>query len=169
MCGGRGKIIKHPCHICNGTGLVDGENEIEVDIPKGVYQGMGFTMQGMGSAPQGGKGKYGELIIKIEEKESDKFIREGDDLYQLIGIPILDAITGSKIKVNTIDNKILETTIHQGTEDGAKIRFKGKGMPVYGSDKYGDMICEVRLLVPKMLNDKERKLIEELRKEEHFK
>ena len=168
-CEGKGKVIINPCHKCNGVGFVDEINEIEVDIPKGVFNGMRFTMAEMGSASKDINGKNGELIIEIEEEDSNEYIRENNDIYKLIDIPIVDAILGCKIKVTSIDNKILETEIHSGTEDGSKIRFKGKGMPIYGSDKYGDMICEIRLAIPKNLNSNEIRLLNELKKEEHFK
>ena len=168
-CRGTGKEIANPCHSCGGNGLVNEENEIEIDIPKGVYNGMRFTMQGMGSAPKGGKGIYGELLIEIEEKDSKEYLREKDSLYKIIDVPVIDALTGCKINVSSIDKKNLETTIQQGTEDGTKIRFYGKGMPIYGTDKYGDMICEIRLVMPKELNEKEIKLLNELKQEEHFK
>lgn len=103
------------------------------------------------------------------EKKDDRFERNGADLYMKIDVPVIDAVLGGQIKVNTIGGKTLTSTLKQGTEDGTKLLFKGYGMPIYGTNNYGNLICVVHVTMPKSLNKEEKKLLSDLKKKEHFK
>ena len=91
-CKGKGNIIKNPCSHCNGNGIVETENKVEVDIPKGVNEGMQINMEGYGHAPLNCNGIYGDLYILIKEQDHDKFNRSGNDLYFDLDINVIDAI-----------------------------------------------------------------------------
>jgi DnaJ-class molecular chaperone len=69
----------------------------------------------------------------------------------------------------TIDGKKLSAKIASGTNDGYMLRFKGCGMPIYGSNSYGNMIGVIKLKMPKKLNNKEMELLDQLRNNENFK
>lgn len=169
-CGGTGKITTNPCRKCNGTGTMDTEQEVELSIPKGVFQGMQMTVHGYGHAPNKMNGQFGDLIIDVIEKNDDgKYEREGDDLRTDIEIPVIDAILGCDITVETISGKKLKAKINGGTEDGHTLRFAGYGMPKYGSNTYGDMYCTIKLKMPKKINSDERKKLEELKNNANFK
>ena len=169
-CGGSGKIIVNPCSTCQGSGLELKDHEVSIDIPKGVVGGMEMVVEGEGGLTKTKDGIPGNLHVLISEKEHDKFVRRGNDLLFELNIPILDALSGSKQNVETIDGKTLSTTIAQGTEDGVNIKFANKGMPIYGKDgRFGHMIGIVKLRMPKTLNNEEKELIERLKEQEHFK
>lgn len=168
-CNGKGKKLINPCPHCNGSGMSQETNQVELNIPKGISEGFQFTVQGEGCIAEQNNGVKGDLIVLIKEKEHDTFIRDGNDLYYEIEVPIIDAILGGTKTVKTIDGKTLSTKIPQGVEDGTKIRFIGKGMPVYGHNSYGNMYAIVKLVLPKKLNDNEIKLLQELKEQENFK
>ena len=86
-----------------------------------------------------------------------------------IKLNLIDSLLGATVNIPTIDGKMISTKISGGTESGTKLRFVGKGMPIYGTNKYGNMIGVVSIELPKKLNDREKELIEELSKQEHFK
>lgn len=169
-CKGKGKIIVNPCNHCNGSGLELADHEVSINIPKGVVDGMELIIQGEGGLTPTKDGIPGDLHVLIAEKQHDVFVRRGNDLLFELNIPILDALTGTKQNINTIDGKTLSTTITQGTEDGTNIKFANKGMPIYGKDgRFGHMIGIVKLKMPNKLNDTEKALIEQLKEQEHFK
>ena len=169
-CGGQGKKMINPCPHCGGNGLAMEEVQIDVTVPKGVQNGFQMVAQGHGGAPANGNGVFGDLVILIQEKEHKKFERHDNDLYFDLEIPVLDAILGCNKEVTTIDGKRLTTKISSLIEDGTQIRFGGKGMPIYEHNgQFGSMIGIVRLVMPKSLNDEERRLLNELKTKEHFK
>ena len=169
-CGGQGKKMINPCPNCGGNGLSIEEVQIDVTVPKGVQNGFQMVAQGQGGAPANGNGVFGDLVILIKEKEHEKFERHDNDLYFDLEIPVVDAILGCNKEVTTIDGKRLTTKISSLIEDGTQIRFGGKGMPIYERNgQFGSMIGIVRLVMPKSLNDEERRLLNELKTKEHFK
>ena len=169
-CGGKGTKMINPCMNCNGSGLELEEVNLDINIPKGAMDGLQLVAQGQGCAPPNGNGIFGDLIVVIKELEHEKFGRNGNDLYFDIEIPVIDAILGCNKEITTIDGKRLTTKISSLIEDGAQIRFAGKGMPIYGRDNIcGSMIGVIKLVMPKSLNDEERALLTELKSKEHFK
>ncbi|MDE6254475.1 MAG: J domain-containing protein [Lachnospiraceae bacterium] len=167
-CKGKGRIIKNPCACCHGSGFEEKEYETTIEIPKGIDGDVQITRQG--SLPLAKDGIPGDLILHIAYQRHNKFVRRGNDLLFELRIPILDAITGSKQSVDTIDGKVLEAKIPQGVEEGENIRFANKGLPIYGkSNRYGHMIGIVKIVMPKLLNDEEKRIIGELKQQEHFK
>ena len=168
-CGGVGYIIENPCSHCNGHGIVRGEKEVELEVPKGVYDGLNLSYSGLGNAAPHGNGQQGDLIVHIVQTPHKKFERKGDDLYFNINLKIINALLGCKVNITTLDGRILQAKINKGTPDGTQLRFKGYGMPKFGNRGVGNMIGTVKLIMPSDLNSKEVDLLKELRKEEHFK
>ena len=171
-CGGSGYIIENPCKYCNGHGVVQNStSEISFTIPRGVEDGMQIEYAGLGNASPHGKGTNGSLIVTIEIKEHDVFEKQGRDLVFDLNVNVIEAMLGCTKEINTLDGKTIKVKIPQGTSSGSELRFKGYGLPRYGNTigSPGNMIGIVSVTVPKTLNDNERKLIEELKKQEHFK
>lgn len=169
VCGGKGHILENPCKKCNGHGIVSTENEVEINIYKGSSHGQSFEFPGLGNFPPHGKGTPGSLIVTIVELPDEKFKRNGADLYFQMEVPVLKAIVGGDITVTTIDGKSITTKIPQGTEDGAQFRFKGYGMPFFNSDERGSMIGVVKLVMPKSIDEEDKKVLEGLCEKENFK
>ena len=168
-CGGVGYIIENPCSHCNGHGIVRGEKEVELELPKGIYDGLNLSYAGLGNAAPHGNGQQGDLIVHITQTPHKKFERKGDDLYFNINLKVINALLGCKVNITTLDGRILQAKINKGTPDGTQLRFKGYGMPKFGNRGVGNMIGTVKLIMPSDLNSKEVELLKELRKEEHFK
>ena len=171
-CGGTGYVIENPCKHCGGHGIaLNSTSEVTFYIPRGVEDGMQIEYAGLGNAAPRGKGTNGNLIVMIEIEEHPIFERQGRDLVCNLEIPALDAILGCEVEVDTLSGKTLKMKIPQGTRSGQVFTFKGYGLPRYGGTigSPGNMIGIVNITVPKELNDNERRLIEELKKQEHFK
>ena len=169
-CGGQGYVIEKPCPNCKGHGVVQKTTkDTEIHIDKGALPGMNLIIQGSGNFPPKSKGIPGDLIISIEAIEHNTFDLVGNDLHYNLSIGVIDAILGCEAIIDTIDGKKLTVKIPQGTNNGHKFRFKGYGMPVYNTDRVGDMIVNIEIIMPNKLNNSEKALLTQLKQEEHFK
>ena len=167
-CGGKGKTLENPCPKCGGHGIVNDMFEAEIRIDKGAAQGMAFTFEGLGNTPPHGNGINGDLFVQVVGAKHPRFERDGNDLVTNIEVGVIDAMLGCDVVVETIDGKKLSAKIPQGSEDGYRLRFKGYGMPIYGTNQYGNMIGVLKIKLPKKLNDDERKKLEELKTSDNF-
>ena len=169
-CGGEGKIIKNKCHECGGSGVVKGEEVVELNIPAGVAQGMSLTVQGRGNAGRR-NGINGDIIVAIEEPVNDTFIRNGNDLIYNLLLDFPTAALGGEVEVPTISGGNVRIKIDSGTQPGKSLRLRGKGLPVlrgYGTGK-GDLIVNISIYVPKTLSKEEKHAIEKMKSSDNFK
>ena len=169
QCGGKGYVIENPCKKCNGHGVVQASTEVEIKINKGAANGQIFQFAGLGNFPPHGNGTPGSLLVRVVQKPDEKFERNGDDLYFTLDIPVLKGVIGGETTIETIDGKTITAKIPQGTEDGTQLRFKGYGMPQFGSEVRGNMIGVVKLVMPKKLDENDKKLLGELCEKDNFK
>lgn len=169
-CGGQGYIIEKPCSHCQGHGIVQKvTNETEIKLGKGLLNGMNVVMGGMGNFPPHSKGTPGDLIISVQMIPNDKFEVDGNDLYFDIDLSVIDAILGCTVNVETVDGKKLTAKIPSGTSDGHKLRFRGYGLPVYGTNTSGDMLGIVNINIPKNVTKEEKELLLKLKEHDNFK
>jgi molecular chaperone DnaJ len=168
-CGGHGKRIENPCPHCQGHGIVQKSCVEEITLEKGLLDGMSIVFGGKGNLPPHGNGVPGDLIISVHITPNDKFEVVENDLYFQIELNVIDAILGCSIDVNTVDNKQLTAKIPSGTSEGHKLRFRGYGIPIYGTNKSGDMIGIVKIKIPNKVTEEEKKLLLDLKEHENFK
>ncbi len=168
-CRGEGSIIKNKCHYCNGTGVVKGEEVLEINIPAGVAEGMVVTAQGKGNAgPRGGV--PGDIQIYIQEEAHSTFIRDGQDLIYNLLLDFPTATLGGTVEIPTIDGKRVKIKIEAGTQPGKTLRLRAKGLPAvkgYGMG-IGDLLVNISVFVPKTLSRDERVAIENMRGSSNF-
>ncbi|MGK4178533.1 molecular chaperone DnaJ [Lapidilactobacillus dextrinicus] len=156
-CGGKGKIIENPCETCHGTGKEKQSHEIKVTVPAGVEDGQQMRLEGQGEAGENG-GPYGDLYIVFRVKPSDKYQRDGTEIYITIPITFPQATLGDEIKVDTVHGPV-SLKIPAGTQSGTKFRLRGKGAPHLRSKQMGDETVTVNVTTPKHLNDKQKEAL----------
>lgn len=166
-CGGSGKVITAKCDKCGGEGVVRGEEVVEIKIPAGVGEGMAVTVSGKGNAARQG-GIAGDLLVMIEEEHNPELIRDGNDLIHNLNLTVTTCILGGEVEVPTIDGRA-KIKIPAGTHAGKVFRLRGKGLPDVNGYGRGDILIVVDITIPDSLNSKERKLVEELSEQPHFK
>lgn len=169
-CHGEGTVIKNKCKQCGGTGVVKGEDVVEINIPAGVAEGMVVNVSGKGNAAPH-NGVNGDIQVYIQELPHEKFVRDGQNLIYNLLLDFPTAALGGDVEVPTIDGKKAKVTIEPGTQPGKALRLRGKGLPAvkgYGSGN-GDEVINISVYVPKKLSREERKAIEQLRASENFK
>jgi curved DNA-binding protein len=143
---------------------VDGRQErISTKIPAGISAGKKLRLAGKGN-PGAYGGPNGDLYVQIKVLDHPQFKREGDDLILNREIKLSDALLGTEIDVPTIDKKTMRLKIPAGTQNNAKFRLKGQGMPHMNKTGRGDAYVQVTVGVPKKLNKKQKALAEELRR-----
>jgi len=170
-CQGTGTTITNPCPHCGGKGIVKGEEVVEINFPAGLSEGMVLTLQGKGGAAPH-NGVRGDLQVIIEEKPSDIFEREDIHLIYNLKLSVPQAILGCTINVPTIDGQA-KITIPAGTQPGAILRLRGKGIPRLTqsrtvSSTRGDEIIEVEVFIPKKISKEEEKLVSQLLDSKNF-
>ena len=165
-CQGEGRIIKNKCKACHGEGRVKGEETIKVNIPSGVSTGNYITLRGQGNAGRRG-GRAGDLIVLIEEKEHEHFIREGNNIYYDLTLSIPDAILGTEVQVPTLKGKA-KLRIEPGTQPAKLLRMRGKGIHGLNNSGEGDQYVRVNVYIPHSLTDNEKKAIESLKGNSNF-
>ncbi|MCQ2119528.1 MAG: molecular chaperone DnaJ [Bacteroidales bacterium] len=168
QCGGEGKVISNPCRTCNGTGLVRKRETIKVKIPAGVEDGMQLTLRGDGhAAPH--NGVNGDLLVLIEEIPHSNLKRDGKNLFYNTTISVTDAILGCEVTIPCLDGSY-KVKIDPGTQSGAVIKLKGKGLPAvsgYGSGT-GDLYVKILVWIPKKLSRDEKEALENMRASKSF-
>lgn len=169
-CHGEGKVIKNKCHECGGSGVVKGEEVVEINIPAGVADGMVLNVPGKGNAGKHNGGN-GDIRVLIEEEPNDTFIRDGQNLIYNLLLDFPTAALGGAIEIPTIDGTKVRIKIEPGTQPGKTLRLRGKGLPTvqgYGHGT-GDLIVQISVYVPKTLSREEREAIEQMRNSDNFK
>lgn len=166
-CYGMGYKIINPCS-CNG-GFVSKTETIHVEIPKGFGNGYIMNVVGAGNESIDPEGQNGDVAVIVTVAEDPKFKRDGITLIYELRIPIITAILGGEQKITTIDGREITINIPAGVETGYQIRCPQCGMPHVSFDRIGDMVVVLIVSVPTEINEKERKLLKQLQKEEHFK
>ena len=165
-CGGAGKTITDKCSKCSGEGVVRGEEVVEIRIPAGVAEGMAVTVSGKGNASRNG-GINGDLLVVIEEEPNQELVRDGSDLIHNLNLPVTTCILGGEVEVPTIDGRA-KIKIASGTHAGKVLRLRGKGLPEVNGYGRGDILIVVDITIPDTLNKEERKLVEQLAEQPHF-
>jgi molecular chaperone DnaJ len=166
-CQGFGTTITSPCRECHGDGRVRSRQTINVKIPGGVETGNRIQLAGRGEVGPGG-GPAGDLYVEIIQSEHEYLVRDGDTLHLTLTIPFSTATLGTKTKVMTLDGEV-EVDIKAGTQSGAQIPLKGKGMTRLRGSGRGDLIVHLEVLTPTKLNREQEELIKkfaELRDED---
>lgn len=166
-CNGSGKVVTSRPDGANPDGLIYKEQELNIKIPAGVADGMQLSMQGQGNAAPAGVGANGDLIVLIEEKPSDDFIRDGRNVLYNLNISFADAALGASVQVPTLDGKV-KIKIEPGTQPGKILRLKGKGFPDLNGYGSGDQLIYLGVYVPEKLSSDEKKLLEDLRTKDNF-
>lgn len=142
------------------TFAINGKN-IRITIPAGVADGQKIKLKGQGATGVNG-GPNGDLYITFHILTDDQFRRKGDDLYTILDTDIYTALLGGEAIIDTLDGKI-KVKIKEGTQNGSKIRLKGKGFPLYKQDNsFGDLYAEIHVSIPTDLTEEEKQLVRQL-------
>jgi curved DNA-binding protein len=142
------------------TFSVNGKS-IRITVPAGVADGQTIKLNGQG-APGSNGGPNGDLYIAFTVANNAQFKRVGDDLYTTKEIDLYTAILGGEVLVTTMSGAI-KLNVAPGTQNGTKVRLKGKGFPVYKKeDEFGNLYVTYTITLPTNLTERQKELFNEL-------
>lgn len=143
--------------------LTVNDKKIRLTIPAGVENGQQIKIAGNGGPGING-GPNGDLYIKFIINNHSEFKREGNNLYKDVDLDLYTALLGGELIVDTFDSKV-KLKIKPETENGTKVKLKGKGFPVYKKEgEFGDLIITYHIKTPTHLSEREKELFKELQK-----
>ena len=158
-CRGEGKIIKEPCTTCRGAGRVRANKTLSVVVPKGIDNGQQIRLQGKGEFGEKG-GPAGDLYIVVQVAAHKLFNREGNNLYIDIPITFVQAALGDEIAVPLLDGSEESYTLKSGTQPGAIVHLRGKGVPsVRNNRNVGDLVVKFNVTVPTVMSERQKELL----------
>ncbi len=139
------------------------EKKLRLTIPAGVEHGQTIKISGHGGPGRNG-GPNGDLYITFSITNNTRFKREGNNLETTVDLDLYSAVLGGDVTVETFDGKV-KLKVPPETQNGTKIKLKGKGFPVYKQEgKYGDLFITYHIKIPTKLSEKEKELFTELSK-----
>lgn len=158
MCLGKGSLPSQKCGDCGGAGERRSNKKVIISVPAGVDTGSKTRLKGQGGRGQRG-GPPGDIVITFQVRRDPQWDREEMDLVTRLPVNIAQATLGSKVSVETLDEKKVSIRIPAGTPSGKRFRVRGQGIAKEG--KRGDLIVEVQVTVPAKLTVEQERLMKE--------
>jgi molecular chaperone DnaJ len=159
-CGGEGRVPREPCRECDGRGRRATRKALSVDVPPGIADEQRIRLTGRGHGGERG-GAPGDLYVVVRVREDERFIRDGSDLVTVVDVPAPAAALGATVEVPTLDGPE-EVQVPAGTQPGSVVTLPGRGMPTVGRGRRGDQRVVLNVVVPRNLDERQRRLLEEL-------
>lgn len=141
---------------------VNGKN-IRITVPAGIENGQTIKIFGHGGEGKNG-GQNGDLYIGFVIANHPHIKRVENNLYLDVDLDFYVAILGGEITIDTLSGKV-KLKIKPETQNGSKVKLKGKGFPFYKSEgKFGDLYVTYSIKMPTNLSEKQKTLFTELSK-----
>ncbi len=163
-CKGKGYIGTSICPNCGGKGSIRKAEVISVKVPPGVSDGGKLKVAGKGEEGEEG---VGDLYLVIKIRPHPFFRRDGRDIYIDLPLTVEEAILGAKVEIPTIDGRTI-LTVPAGIQCGQKLRLRGKGIKDPKTGQRGDMYAVAKIVVPKNVDEKSKRLLEEFSRLTNF-
>ena len=128
----------------------EGERTIKVRIPPGVRNEGRIRLRDQGSPGVNG-GPAGDLLLKVKVRKHPYFSMKGRQLHVKVPVTPLEAYAGAKVAVPTPEGSV-QLSIPAGSQNGAKLRMRGKGIERKGKGR-GDLIAHLDIVLPEPGSD----------------
>ena len=159
-CRGRGEVIDSPCRECSGSGQVERQRTLNVEIPPGVDDGTRLRLSGRGGAGERGA-PPGDLYVQVRIAADPNFTRIGDDLHHKVQLGIAEATLGKKLDIPLVDGTSTEVDIPPGTQPASVFRLNRQGMPRLQRRGRGDLLIEVEVVIPQSVSAEAEEVLRE--------
>lgn len=161
-CGGAGWRWPPPCPACGGRGTRPEPRRLRVAIPPGVDTGAQVRLAGEGHAAPAA-GARGDLIVTTRVRPHPFFTRKGDHLYCEVPVTVPEAALGARIRVPTPDGPAM-ISIPAGAQSGQLFRLRGRGCPRRDRDGRGDLLVQLRVVIPRNADPALEEVLQALRR-----
>jgi curved DNA-binding protein len=151
------------------TDPTTGQRKVEtfkVRIPKGALEGQVIRVPGKGGPGSGG-GEAGHLFLRVRLASHPEFRASGADLYHDLPLAPWEAVLGTTVRIPGLDGEV-DLKIPAGTNNGQRLRLRGRGLPKPKSTERGDLYVVAEVELPKKISAEERQLWEQLGKASAF-
>jgi len=165
-CKGSGSWNQNPCKKCSGAGVIPKIEKIGIKIPPGVDTGSKVRIAGKGEAGKYG-GPCGDLYIITKVRSHPFFERKGDNIYCVIPVTVTEAALGNQIIVPTVDGNVT-MKIPEGTQSSQVFRLAKKGVPKLKENGRGDQFVEVKIVIPKKLDERSKQLLRDFERLNYY-
>jgi molecular chaperone DnaJ len=132
---------------------------LAMSVPAGLADGARIRLPGKGHVGRNG-GENGDLYITVTVEPHPLFRREGDDLHVTMPIAVHEAALGAKIDVPSLDGPV-RLRVPPGTQSGQRFRLRDRGAPSPHDARRGDLVVEVKLVLPRVLDERSKELLRE--------
>jgi molecular chaperone DnaJ len=158
-CQGSGRLRRHACDACHGQGGEVRTETLTVPLPPGLAHGARIRLPRLGHAGQRG-GDPGDVVIDVHVADHALFQRSGDDVHLTVPLAIHEAALGARIEVPTPDGAV-RLKVPPGTQSGQRFRLRERGAPSPSTGRRGDLVVDVRLMLPRLLDERSKELLRE--------
>ena len=158
-CGGTGVEAQARCPACGGRQVERLVEALRVNVPVGLQDGARIRLAGKGHDGVNG-GESGDVYITVQVDPHPRFRREGDDLHVTVPVAVHEAALGAKIEVPSLDGSA-RLRVPPGTQSGQRFRLSERGAPSPRDGHRGDLVVEVRLVLPALLDERSKDLLRE--------
>jgi molecular chaperone DnaJ len=158
-CGGSGSLQQSRCPTCGGQQVEMRSELLTIPVPAGLGDGARIRVPGRGHAGRNGA-ETGDLYVTVHVQPHPLFRREGDDLHLTVPVAIHEAALGAKIEVPSLDGPA-RLRVPPGTQSGQRFRLRERGVPSPRDGRRGDLVVEVRLVLPRLLDERSKELLRE--------
>ena len=165
-CGGAGQSIENRPPGSDSQGMINEEETVSIKIPPGVEEGMQLKVSGKGNAALA-NGMSGDLLVLIEEKPHELFVREGQNLHLDVYISISEAVLGISKDIQLLSGKV-RIKLDPGIQSGKTLRLRSKGLSDINGYSSGDLLVHVNVWTPKVLNRDQKKFFQSMIDDDNF-
>jgi molecular chaperone DnaJ len=158
-CGGTGQQRQARCPTCGGQQIEMRTEALTINVPPGMADGARIRVPARGHVGRNG-GAAGDLFVTVHVLPHPLFRREGDDLHVTVPVAVHEAALGAKIDVPSLEG-VARLRVPPGTQTGQRFRLRERGAPSARDGQRGDLVVEVRLVLPKMLDERSKELLRE--------
>ena len=142
---------------------IPGKNKmINIQIPPGIEHGQQIRYEGMGDDSMPSL-KPGDLLVNVIVREHARYKREGTSLVVEREVSVWDALLGASIEIQTLDRKTLSMSLPPGTQPDTVMSCKGEGLPNMRTRQRGNLLIRIKVMVPKVINPEQIKLIQQIK------
>jgi len=133
---------------------------VPVTVPPGVVEGTRLRVADMGHAGRHGA-RHGDLYVTVHVPAHEVFTRQGDDLIVVASIGVHDAVLGARVDVPSLEGTV-KMRVPPGTQAGQRFRLRDRGVPTPSGR--GDLLVEIRIVLPEFVDERGKELMREFGK-----
>lgn len=128
---------------------IDGKTR-DIKIPAGIDDGQRI--------------RFDDFDVVVRVRSHPKLNREGYDIVSEEEISMAEAALGDIVEVETVDGRV-KLRIPEGTQPGAIIRMREKGVKHLNGERRGDHYVRIKVTIPAKLSPRQKELLTEFEEE----